>query len=94
MSAKADPIAGKLYEGPVHGGEGKEKLADKKPYEYMGVHKSAPNPKLASEKGYTSSRDGKEEAGFDLHAKGYAGPQNWQPKNLGTRDPDDLRHSA
>lgn len=89
-----DAGAGKNYEGPVHGGEGKHKIDGVTPYEFTGVYKSGPNPKLHPETGYTATRDGKEESGFDLHGKGYSGPENWQPKNLGERHPDDLQHSS
>lgn len=94
MPVKRDYEKGKNYEGPVFGGEKKDTIDSKEPYEQMGVHRSAPNPKLRTEGGFTSGRDGKEEAGFSLDAKGYAGPQNWKPTNLGDRDPDQLEHGA
>ena len=47
--------------------------------------------KLSMEKGSTrDARDGSEEKGFSLSGKGYAGPENWTPTNLGTRNPDDV----
>jgi hypothetical protein len=96
MPVKKDYNTGseKHYEGPVHGGEGKHNLDKVAPYEYTGVYKSGPNPKLHTETGYTATRDGREEKGFDLHEKGYAGPQNWTPTNLGERHPDSLEHSS
>lgn len=59
-------------------------------YEPMGVHRSAPNPKPTVVGGRSDKRDGTEEKGFDLHGKGYSGPQNWTPTNLGVRNPDDI----
>ena len=93
MAVSRDAGKGKNYEGPVHGGEGKQNLQGHPAYEYIGVHKSAPNPKLSPAVGYTSKRDGTEEQGFSLAGKGYEGPENWHPTNLGTRKPDDLEHS-
>ena len=98
MPVSRDAISGKNYEGPVHGGEGKNGSGYKSQnsYEYIGVHKSGPNPKLVEEKGFTVQRDGKEESrSFDGTSKGYAGPQRlaMMPKDLGTRNPDDLQHS-
>jgi hypothetical protein len=93
-----DAAKNKYYEGAVYGGEGKTNLNGVQPYEYMGVHKSGPNPKLTPAVGYTSQRDGAEEPGFNLLSKGYAGPQrldqmNAFNHNLGVRNPDDLEHS-
>lgn len=98
MPVSKDPLAKKYYEGPVHGGEGKDKIdgTSSEP-EFSGVYRSAPNPKLSPAVGYTSKRDGSEEtAGAINHLVGttaYGGPQRWTPKNLGTRHPDDLEHS-
>lgn len=94
-----DAAKNKYYEGPVHGGEGKQNLQSTQPYQYMGVYRSGPNPKLTPAVGYTSQRDGREEPGFDLLSKGYAGPQrldnmNANNHNLGVRNPDDLEHSG
>lgn len=43
-------------------------------YEPMGVHRSAPNPKLAQASGFGGPKDGSEGVGFNPLAKGYAGP--------------------
>src|SRR2546430_994473 len=99
MPVKQDYSKGaeKHYDGPVHGGEGKHVLDKVAPYEYTGVYKSGPNPKLHPETGYTMTRDGKEESRtFSGLTPGYAGPQRiaMQPKNLGERHPDDLEHSS
>ena len=92
MAVSKNPSAGKNYAGPVHGGEGKEDLKTHGKYEEMGTHRSAPNPKPTVESGPKDPhRDGKEESGFDLHSKSYAGPQNMIPTSLGTRNPDDIR---
>lgn len=93
-----DAAKGKHYEGPVHGGEGKQNLLGTKPYEYMGVHKSGPNPKLTPAIGYTSQHDGREEhrTFMDTPTASYGGPQRvaFTAKDLGVRNPDDLEHSA
>ncbi len=97
MPVKKDPAAGKNYEGPVYGGEGKQNLHGVAPYEYTGVYKSGPNPKLHSEVGYTNQKDGKEESRtFDGLTPGYAGPQRlaMKPTDLGVRNPDDIQHSS
>lgn len=94
MSVSRDPLKGKNYEGSHFGGEGKSNIdGTKSEPEFAGVYRSAPNPKLSPAVGYTSKRDGSEESGFSLDAKGYSGPQNWTPKNLGVRSPDELEHS-
>lgn len=90
-----NPAKNKNYEGPVHGGEGKEKLKSQSDYEYMGVHRSAPNPKLKTEPGFTSDRDGAEEKGginAALGTKTYGGPvrEALNPVSLGVRNPDDV----
>ena len=98
MSVSKDPAANKYYEGPVFGGEGKDKIdkTSSEP-EFGGVYRSAPNPKLSPEVGFTSKRDGSEDnSGSVNHALGtteYGGPQRFIPKNLGVRDPDELEHS-
>lgn len=99
MSVSTNPIGKKNYEGPVHGGEGKQHIQGTHPYEYTGVYKSGPNPKLHPVVGYTSQKDGKEEMGGINHALGtasYGGPQRaaFTAKNLGDRHPDDLQHSS
>lgn len=98
MPVKKDPMSGKNYEGSVYGGEGKngKGYQQQGTYEYMGVYKSAPNPKLTPEKGFTVQRDGKEESRtFDGLTPGYASPQRlaFEAKDLGDRHPDDLQHS-
>lgn len=97
MAVSKNPIASKNYEGPVHGGEGKDNIKSTQPYEMMGIHRSAPNPKLSPAVGYTSKRDGAEESAGSINSKvgttSYGGPQRFTPKNLGERHPDDLQHS-
>ena len=96
MPVKTHPSAGKYYEGPVHGGENKDKLITTREYEFTGVYKSGPNPKLNPVVGYTSQHDGKEESRtFSGLTPGYAGPQRleFKAKDLGVRHPDDLEHS-
>ena len=98
MPVSRDAGSGKNYEGPVFGGEGKngKGYQQQSSYEFMGVYKSGPNPKLIPMMGFTSQRDGKEESRtFDGLTKGYAGPQRlaFEAKDLGTRNPDDLQHS-
>ena len=97
MPVSKNPIQTKNYEGAVYGGEGKKNLQGVAPYEYTGVYKSGPNPKLNQQAGYTSQRDGHEESrSFSGTTPGYAGPQRlvMQPKNLGERHPDDISHSS
>lgn len=89
------PAKGKNYEGQVHGGEGKEKLKSQGDYEYMGIHRSAPNPKLKIEAGFTSDRDGAEEKGginAALGSKSYGGSvrEALKPVSLGVRNPGDV----
>jgi hypothetical protein len=97
MAVSKNPIANKNYEGPVHGGEGKDKLKISGEPEFSGVYRSAPNPKLSPAVGYTSKRDGAEDSAGSINSKvgttGYGGPQRFTPKNLGDRHPDDLQRS-
>lgn len=76
--AAQDKIKSKHYEGPLHGGEGKDALHVHSEYETMGIHKSGPNPKLSVEGGPDAGRDGSEEKGAinaALGTEGYGGPQ-------------------
>lgn len=87
-----DPNAKHYYVGPVHGGEGKEKLKAQPDYQPMGVHRSAPNPKPAVEGGPNQdTKDGSEGPNFDLLAKSYAGPYRMVPNNKGEVQPDDIK---
>lgn len=92
-----DKILTKNYNGDKHvggGGAGDfSGLREQKSYEYMGVHKSAPNPAPEVKDGPgTTGKTGDISKGINLHASGYAGPQNWQPENKGTVNPDDIHH--
>ncbi|MDD5407026.1 MAG: hypothetical protein PHE73_08830 [Sulfurovaceae bacterium] len=96
MAVLKDATKGKNFEGSHFGGEGKDKLTTTKEFEYTGVYKSGPNPKLNVAKGYTSQHDGKEEGrSFSGLSQGYASPQRtaFKPKDLGVRHPDTLEHS-
>lgn len=87
--AAQDPGAGKdkgkNYSGETPGSFGN--LSQQGNYEYMGVHRSAPNPALKSEGGPDSIHDGKEESrdsvGSNFSANEYKGPQNWTPTDEG-----------
>ncbi len=88
-----DPNSKHYYEGPVHGGEGKESLKVQSKYQPMGIHRSAPNPKPKVESGGPNrdTRDGAEEPNFDLLSKSYAGPARMVPVNHGEVQPDDIK---
>ena len=90
--AAQNKIGSKNYAGPLHGGEGKENLKENSTYEYMGVHKAGPNPKLSVEAGFTSDHDGAEEKGginAALGTEGYGGAQRvaFKPEDKGDVTP-------
>jgi hypothetical protein len=87
-----DKILTKHYEGTFAGGQGP----------ILGMHSSSePETKgggegkhiaFVNEGGHDSKPTGSD-ANFDLHGKGYAGPENWIPEDQGVKNPDDISSS-
>ena len=85
------PSLAKNYSGTFSGGQGPvlgmEKSGESEPHgPYGGEGKRI--TKVTSPD--HDSADGREEKGFELDAKDYAGPDNWKPVDIGTRNPDDV----
>ena len=89
-----DPILSKYYEGTLAGGEEDSKWKDLKfvgEGETKGVY-GGEGKRITMVSGPGGdSRDGKEEPGFKLNSKDYAGAENWQPKDAGVCNPDDIQ---
>ena len=87
----ADVSLKKNYAGPIHGGEGKEDVHYKTEPEPGAIH-GGEGKHIGTVGGQADKRDGSEEKGFSLQAKGYAGPENWTATNKGVVNPDDISH--
>lgn len=75
-------------QGPVHGQTVSSERETKGLLDDLGSGKhlreeSAPG-------GYSVKPAGREEKGFDVTSKSYAGPQNWTPTNKGVSNPFDV----
>lgn len=88
--AGMDPSKGKYYEGTLANGQDGSKWKDLS-FKGEGETKEiygGEGKRLVVEKGESGNKDGREEAGFKLDSKGYEGPENWTPKDLGVCNPD------
>lgn len=91
----SDPISKKNYtgtfangQGPILGMSHSSEGETKETFGGEGKH-----IKSMDEGGHDVKPSG-ESGNFDLHGKGYAGPENWQPENKGIVNPDDVQSSA
>lgn len=86
-----DPILKKNYSGTFTGGQGpvKGQTSSSEP-EFHGTHGGEGKKVHMAEEGGHDMKPSGEDKHFDLHGKGYAGPENWQPENKGVVNPDDV----
>jgi hypothetical protein len=88
-----NPSAKDYYTGFLAGGEGPILGQEvKSEAEMKGVHGGEVGKNIKTVGGVNQDvHDGKEQTStLNLHGKDYAGPQNWEPTNLGDRSPDKI----
>ncbi len=90
----ADPILKKNYSGTFANGQGPILGMDSSSEpEVKGIHGGEGKHMSSVDEGGHDSKPTGESENFDLHGKGYAGPENWVPENKGTVNPDDVTSS-
>ncbi len=91
--AKSDPILSKNYSGTFAGGQGPIKgQTTSYEAEAKGILTGKYTEQHYSADGGSDPKPSGEDTRFSLNGKSYAGPENWQPTDLGTHNPDDVVH--